>query len=157
MYNKLLYLFNLFLVSVLFACQSKAPEKKELVGTWQNTLLKVEIKSQQGEEGKDSAFVVTQQNWEEKLKIKPIQTNYAKDGTWKSKYFDLSGGLASVTSGKWWLNGDTLWVHTLIPKNEVNFYLCAINNDKATFKTTIDWDSDGIADDLYYGEQERVK
>jgi len=155
--HKSYYQFILILVGILFACQSKTPEKKDLVGTWQNTLLKVEIKSQQGEAGKDSAFVVTQQNWEEKLKIKPIQTNYAADGTWESKYFDLFGSLTSVTSGKWWLNGDTLWAHTLSPKNEVNFYVCTVSGDKASFKTTIDWDSDGVADDLYYGEQKRVR
>jgi len=151
------YLFILFAISAIFACSSKQPPAKEdLTGVWQNTLLDVQIKSYQGKADKDSAFVITKNNWEEKLKMKPIQTNYSTDSTWQSKYFDLSGKMSGTVSGKWWLKGDILWMHTLNPKDELNFYLCEVNGNKASFKTTIDWDSDGVADDLYYGEQERV-
>ncbi len=153
-----IYLLLLLIVGVLLACQTKqASQKDSLIGTWQNTLLKVELKSYQGVAGKDSSFVITQQNWEDMLKMKPIKTNYSADSTWQSTYFDLSGKATSVTSGKWWQSGDTLWAHTQIPKDELNFYLCQVKDNKATFKTTIDWDGDGVADDLYYGEQELVE
>jgi len=154
----LLTLFVLGILVVLFGCNTtQMPQQNDLIGSWQNTLLDVQIKSFRGEEGKDSTVRVNKKNWQEKLKMKPIQTIYSVDNTWESNYFSLEDKLISSVSGKWWIKGDTLWMHTLNPKDELNFYVCSIQENKATFKTTVDWDSDGIADDLYYGEQEKVK
>jgi len=149
----------LFIGFVCFcACQTSSPkiDRADLVGLWENTLLKVDIKSLQSIEGKDSTLLVKQSNWEKILKIKPIQTIYELDSTWQSNYFSLEGKLISSTAGEWWIKGDTLWMQTLDPKDELNFYIFSLKGDQATFKTTVDWDSDGMADDLYYGEQERL-
>lgn len=148
----------LIAISTLLACNStQAPQQNDLIGSWQNTLLDVKMKSFNGIEGKDSSVLVNKQNWEQKLQMKPIQTIYSTDSTWQSDYTCLEDKLISSVSGKWWIKGDTLWMHTLKPKDELNFYVFTVRENKVTFKTTVDWDSDGIADDVYYGEQERVK
>jgi len=154
--DKFYFIYGCIIVICCYACNSAPSENNNIVGTWENVLLDVKMVSLDGIEGKDSAVFVTKERWEEQLKIKPIRTTYEADSSWVSNYFDLKGENISRTSGKWWVNKDTLWMQTLKPKNELNLYTYKVNENKAWFKTTVDWDSDGTADDIYYGEQVRV-
>lgn len=147
------YIIPCFLIIV--SCNTK--EDATLIGTWVNESLEVDITSFRGQEGKDSLLNIKSNEWETKLKIQPIQTTYNEDGSWESNYFDLNGENVFKTKGKWWNRSDTLFMHQNNPKDEMNFYFFTIKGNKANFKTTIDWDSDGEADDQYNGWQRRMK
>ena len=135
--------------------------KDQLVGTWSNTYLKLELNA---DGPKDSVKVneVKEENWGEQLGIKPIVTTFKEDGTYGSKYYNLKDSLVRETTGKWTImEGDSLLMTELTPeKSEFKLHLSFAKKadgktDLARFKGVIDFDMDGKADDLYYGEQKR--
>lgn len=156
-------------VLLLAACNenSKIEEKKEptaqekLVGTWSNTYLKLQI-NVNGPQDSIQVNEVTEENWEKQLGIKPIVTTFKEDGSYGSKYYNLNDSLVRETTGKWaFAEGDTLVMTELTPeKSEFKLHLSFgkykdSKTDLAKFKGMIDFDMDGNADDLYYGEQRR--
>jgi len=146
------YIFPCF---ILISCGNN--ENGSLIGTWVNESLEVDITSFKGEVGKDSILSIKVNEWESKLKIQPIHTTYSEDGSWESNYFNINGEQVFKTQGKWWSRSDTLFMHQQSPKDELNYYFFTVNGNRANFTTTIDWDSDGEADDEYNGWQKRMK
>ncbi|MFY0594232.1 hypothetical protein [Roseivirga sp.] len=145
----------LFLIlSVNFSCQ-KSPklDPSQIVGTWENTTLNVDIKSY-NKSNLDSTLIIELGEWESILQIKPIRTTYFEDGTFVAKYFDLEGNSVGEENGDWKVVNDSLAINSAGYKNtyHVNF-----KDGQARFISILDWDQDGNRDDLYDGWQKKVE
>ena len=119
---------------------------EELLGTWRNLSMTVRYLD------KDSVFEVPEGRWEEKLQIKPIITTYAEDGTYSSKYYNLADSLLLTTSGTWSLMQDSLY---LTAEGKTKAYRFLKQGDIAVFTAQLDWDQDGLANELYSGRQKK--
>lgn len=142
-----------FVATILSCTQgNNKVTKDQLIGQWTNVTLDVTI--DRSPELPDSNVVAREGEWENVLNIKPILTTLSEDGTFKSEYFTLENQPLFTSQGQWFLRNDSL-----IMTNEQgeSAYACAINQDRATFTAKLDWDQDGVADDLYSGTQIRVQ
>lgn len=98
----------------------------------------------------DSTFSIPRGQWESTLDIKPILTTYLEDGNYSSRYTDLDGGLVRTVLGQWEIKGDSLY---LTEENNTTAYFFNWKDGQGTFKAFLDWDGDGLSDDLYTGIQ----
>ena len=122
---------------------------KQLLGAWSNVSLKVTMAG----ETSDSVLQVAPGQWENVLQIKPIVTVFKDDFTYTSEYTDLDGNVILTRTGEWTVNADSV---KMTENGSTNQYHAQINGDRIEFSGYIDWDEDGQADDLYWGEQQRV-
>lgn len=132
--------------------------EEQLVGTWSNLELRV-VANKTSEDSKDWEVIAEchQGNWEEQMQIKPIITDFTKQGRWSSEHRDLENHVFYVPKGDWWVEGDSLYMKETEP-DTVNFYtyLLEFEDGNAKFTSLLDWDQDGESDDLYVGVQKRV-
>jgi hypothetical protein len=126
--------------------------KDNLIGEWTNTYLRIDIASKKNG-NTDEVFEVDRAHWEEKLKIKPIRTFFRADSTWNSGYYNLNDSLLNNSTGKWWIESDTLVFAQEFPSHDTTKYAFTIKGDTATFQGMLDWDGDGKKDDKYLGTQ----
>lgn len=141
--------FKLLLVTfllVLTACAS--PDNRDLImGEWSNESMKVFIDHGNPDE---QVFEVPKGKWEEILLIQPILTSYTSDGEYSSVYKDLEGKVVNTSKGYWGVKGDSLYLTENENRTAYHFNWM---QGRAEFKGYLDWDSDGVADDLYTGVQ----
>ncbi|RJE71573.1 hypothetical protein [Reichenbachiella sp. MSK19-1] len=151
---------NLFICLILFtACTTDKKEQSQssdlkieqnLIGTWTNVSLLVTMKRL---EKQDSVLRANEGEWEQVLKIKPIETTFHADSTFESEYYTLDGQKMNTTYGQWWIQNDSL---VMLTESGKTFYDFEYNGDRVRFRSTLDWDGDGIADDEYDGVQIRM-
>ena len=84
------------------------------------------------------------------LGIQPILTTYTPDGKYTSVYTDLEDVVAFETLGTWKIKDDSLY---LTENNVTTTYKFEWMDGKAAFTGFLDWDEDGLPDDLYSGIQ----
>lgn len=154
------WLAILLLVQVLYSCSSERKEsqsekedikrEQNLIGTWTNVSLLVTMKRL---EKQDSVLRANEGEWEQVLKIKPIETTFHADSTFESEYYTLDGQKMNTTYGQWWIQNDSL---VMLTESGKTFYDFEYNGDRVRFRSTLDWDGDGIADDEYDGVQIRM-
>ena len=144
---------------VFYSCTHETENKSELsnqlIGEWHNTSLKITMNTYKNS---DSAVVleVNEQNWEEKMNIKPIKTFFRADNSYNSEHYSLKDSLIYNPSGKWAIEGDTLHMWDTFPNKGLRYkYKLNITHNKAEFRGIEDCDSDGKADDNYFGTQKR--
>lgn len=140
----------LLLLLFIASCSSENLSEK-LIGTWENTSLRIDIKLP---DGRDSLMVAPEGSWESVLGIKPIVSTFKEDGTFTSEYFSLEGQPMGTESGNWEVRKDSLY---LIYAGSDNAYKMVFEGDKVRFTGMIDWGQGGKADDLYDGWQIRVE
>ena len=126
--------------------ESKIDLKKELLGKWKNSKIKVTMKTEKG----DSVLLATPKTWGEVLNIKPIITTFKKNGTFKSVYKSLDNEIIMTREGEWSVKKDSLF---MTQDKITTAYKVKIDDGKATFRGILDWDQDGEVDDLYQGRQ----
>lgn len=138
------------LLTILFLVSScKSEGKKDLIlGQWYNESLKVELGALDGRA--DSVFNVPKGEWEAILGIKPILTTYKDDGTYSSEYIGLDDVPLQTSEGQWEVKGDSLY---LTEQGQTTAYFFDWLEGKASFSGYLDWDNDGLEDDLYFGVQ----
>ena len=86
------------------------------------------------------------------MNIKPIITTIYEDGTYTSEFRNSFDSLIYMPEGSWFIDGDTLIMQD---HQDVYKYQIFIDGDLAEFKSKIDWDKDGKADDEYFGIQRK--
>jgi hypothetical protein len=153
--------FPVLSLLVFLSCNSSDDSKKssvaeQLTGEWNNFSMKVEINSKNNSDTNE-VFEVDRQQWEEKLKIKPIRTFFRADSTWNSAHYNLKDSLIYDPSGKWWIAGDKLVMMQMVPSRDTTAYSFILKSDTASFECLLDWDMDGNKDDKYFGTQIKVK
>lgn len=144
------------LIALTFSCASetnqseKAEQKVDLsqalLGTWEAKLLKIDVDTYQGQ---DSSFVfeVSEENWEREYSVKPFRTFFAADSTFRTTRRGITGKLMGEDRGLWRTFGDTLM---LLQPNSTSQYKVLIEKGQAEWAGVIDWDLDGVEDDVYY-------
>ncbi|MCV9388318.1 hypothetical protein [Reichenbachiella ulvae] len=144
---------------MLGACTNEKKEQNQaqtnlkenpLIGTWANVTLLVTMKRMKKN---DSLLQANEGEWEEVLKIKPIETTFNSDSTFASQYFTLDGQNFNTTLGKWWIENDSLVMES---ENGITKYDYRIQGNRVRFRATLDWDGDGEVDDSYDGVQVRI-
>lgn len=151
---------------VLFACQSNTDPtassskslatdlKTHLPGAWESVSFKVTIHSANHADS-TIVFEVKEENWQQKLGSKPIQTSFYKDNKYK-RLFRNEGTIANDTlRGIWNTFGDTLML--IEPTTTYQYQVQILPNGLAEFRTMMDWDGDGLTDDEYIGLERKVR
>jgi hypothetical protein len=161
MSSNLIKLLILPFISIVLCCQrgnkteseSQNNLSKQILGTWKNVSLTVEIQSRAGIQDSSDVFEVKEGQWEEILQIRPIHTTYLDDSSFSSVYRDLNDSIVNSSQGKWYTQGDSLFLQI----DQTTFsYHTLITGDTGIFRGYLDWDSDNASDDLYYGVQLKV-
>ena len=130
-----------------------SPLSKALVGEWFNRYVRIDIV---GSTGEKKTMEADSTNWEQRLGIKPIHTFFAADGSYYSEYRDLRDSLVRKTAGQWAISrGDTLVMWEKQPEEETLKLKLTIRGNTATFSGFIDFDGEGIANDGYFGIQQK--
>jgi len=125
--------------------------EEEFIGEWTNVSLKVWVKSYNNS---DTSFIVdiSEDNWELKMNVKPIVTTIHEDGTYISEFRNSFDSLIYRPKGTWMIDGDSLIMED---HQDIYKYQIFIDGDLAEFKSLVDWDKDGKADDEYFGVQRK--
>jgi hypothetical protein len=143
------FLVILLCSTLILSCEQSIEDR--LVGTWQNTSLDVTMAMP---DGQDSLMHIEEGQWEEVLRIKPIVTRYTVDGKFVSDYYTPEGKSLGSELGDWEIRNDSL---ILKSTNYKWAYKVTFDGNKARFTSLLDWDQDGLADDLYDGWQEKLE
>jgi hypothetical protein len=159
--KQVLFISAIALICSLQACKEdkKSNSDKQnasLAGVWDNLYVRIETKTRNNTDSSE-VFEVSGAEWQTKAKVKVIRTSLNADSTWNSAHYNLSDSIAYNPSGKWWVVGDSLVFHQLLPTQETNTYKFTLNGDTVIFESSLDWDQDGKKDDHYFGRQVRIK
>lgn len=96
-------------------------------------------------------------NWEARLKIKPIRTHFKANGSYYSEYANLKDSIIRKVTGTWALKADSIIMTQLTPDKTVTRLHMAIADNVATFSGMIYFIGSGKANDSYLGRQRKFK
>ncbi len=133
---------------------SKKPLEDLLPGTWEHKQLFVSV---QGYKLSDSIFTIdiNPGEWEEKLRVKRVVTQYDKDHTYRMLFYSSSDSLEKTIRGMWNTFGDTTLLH--VEPDGTYEYKISQEGQGWILESTVDWDEDSQTDDLYRLTIEPVK
>ncbi len=145
-------------VLAFFACQSDPPPeavdfRQELPGTWETTEITAALHTA---EGTDTTItqVITPDIWRDRFGAHPVRYTFQADNKFTREHRMLTDTLANAARGLWNIFGDTL---VLIEPDGTYQYLLSKENDQLIFRTQVDWDGDGAADDDFVSVQRLVE
>jgi len=160
MFAKGFFTSCIFVGLTFMACSNRQMAQKnlrdEMLGEWRSVSINVTINTVDNSDS-SSVFSADESNWEQKLRMKPIRTFYKEDGTYISEYRNLADSVFSKSSGTWIVRADTLTLNQAQPNPETYKSKVVIKDDLGEFTIRLDWDSDGSADDLYFGVQRKQR
>jgi valyl-tRNA synthetase len=145
------------LIAVIFffySCTSEpasppAPDyTDQVVGTWEMIELSVKV-------NQDSVtnFSVRENDWVTILQVKPAQTTFLRDFTFKREFRSLSNELIDEEGGQYALKMDTL---LLISFEDTTAYKIHLSKGQMLWSGFVDWDDDGSRDDFYVGRLRKI-
>jgi len=145
----------------LFSCEEgkKKEENEELgslmIGEWRSVSMKLNMNTFRNSDSL-KVFEVNEENWENKMNIKPIRTIFRKDGTYNAEHWNLSDSLIYSPAGRWKIYGDTILMTDTFPSIGQAFrYKIVFKDSLVEFYGKEDLDRDGFNDDDYFGVQKR--
>ena len=150
----------LALLIAITACSSDKQTETEaatdlktvLLGTWQTTQINVAINSADGLDTFRSEYL-TQEIWEKDFNMQPPIFYFQPDQQFRTIHKNLAGQIVNESHGIWNAFGDTL----MLIEPEVTYqYIVKSGEGKAAFRTFLDWDGDGEADDEYQSLQRQI-
>ncbi|MEM0994630.1 MAG: hypothetical protein AAF847_09950 [Bacteroidota bacterium] len=154
----------LFLLLLFAACQTdntKASEptedrleRRDLIGIWEQTSLKVTFNQTMGIPDSQRVFEVQEENWEETLSVKPVRSYFLADSTYRQDFIALNGDVYDSQRGLWNLIGDTLML--ISPNASYTYEITVEANGTSRYVGILDWDGDGLEDDEYRATQRLV-
>ncbi len=126
---------------------SSVPESN-LQGIWENVEIKVEVKD-------DSSylFIVEEDDWQNILQIRPTQSYFYPDQTYRQVFIGLDNSILDTKKGTWLLNQDTLTI--ALPEDTLQ-YSVRLQKGMLLMRGQVDWNSDGQKNDIYFGKQRQV-
>ncbi len=126
--------------------------EQDLIGVWVNESMRVWVRSYNHS---DTSFIVdiNEENWDLKMTIKPITTTINADGTYSSEFRNSFDSLIYIPEGTWLLDGDSLIMED---RQDTYKYQVFVDGNRAEFRSIVDWDGDGVADDEYFGVQRKI-
>lgn len=107
-------------------------------------------------DGRDSSYSieVKEGEWESKIGMRPVLTEFFPDHKYRREYHDLNDSLTQLNRGIWNVFGDTLML--IEPKATYQYRLKPVDG-RLLFQTWLDWDGDGVEDDEYTGIQKKIE
>lgn len=147
------------LLLAMSACQAPETESQAeeigntLEGEWRNLSMRIDINKKGG--AATSVYEVDSSTWEQKLKIKAINTSFNADRTFESPHYNLRDSLVLDQKGRWMANDSVLTMITESPFADTAVCKFTVSGGVAKFECWVDWDQDGEKDDLYVGTQRR--
>lgn len=147
------YLF-LFLMIGIYSCNREKPS--DLVGVWEIDQLKINMKTYQNSDS-TQVVEVSGKNWEEKMKVRNIQTYFNADGTYHSLHRNLQDSTIYDPAGTWKILGDSLIIQDTIPQRITYKFKFKVDKSVVEYWGTQDFDQDGKVDDEYYSKQLKIK
>ena len=150
------FIFAVLVVMLACSFNSDKAGRETIIGQWRNKTVKIIVNSFNNT---DSVFTVEadEQNWEARLKSRPIRTYFKEDGTYLSEYRNLKDSIFYTPSGVWKWKGDSPRMTQLKPHQAILNFKLDIHDTIASFHGLIDFDGDGKRDDEYFGTQKRFK
>jgi hypothetical protein len=147
------FLFTV-LFGILFAsCSQEKSIKKYMIGSWESTYLKIEMKTYQKS---DSTFV-----FEDDFFNNPprkARSKYNKDGTFSAWFINRKGEKKGESTGKWNVKNDSLFVDFFYGGSQVTAgYLIEKTTEGFKGTSKYDWDNDGEYDDFLIMKTKRLK
>jgi hypothetical protein len=126
---------------------SPVPETS-LQGIWENVEIKVEVKD-------DSSylFIVEEDDWQNILQIRPTQSYFYPDQTFRQVFIGLDNSILDTKKGTWLLQQDTL---TIALPDDTLQYSVRLQKGMLLMRGLVDWNSDGQKNDIYFGKQRQV-
>ena len=140
----------------LISCAEKRATAPELVGTWQNTFMTLESADIPESDPRFEFFVATSNNWERVMGFKPVRTTYQADGTFSAEYRDLQDSVFAMAKGTWYTEKDSLYFFQWEPDTFAATYQYAVVLDTLTLRGIVDWERDGLLNDLYFGRHSKL-
>lgn len=147
-----------------FACQNEptteegataeqaADLQSTLQGTWQTVQINVAVNSADGLDSFRSEQL-SEGLWEREFNMQPPVYYFQPDQKFRRLHRTTAGEVASESRGIWNTFGDTLM---LIEEEATYQYIVKYGNGRATFRTVLDWDDDGEADDVFQSLQRQI-
>lgn len=147
----------LILLSLFVACQSETDtsnlsdseqlQRKDLIGTWEQTTMLITYNSTSGIEDSMTVFEVKEENWIKTLSIQPVRSIFKADSTFRQEFRTPTDSLYSRQRGLWNLIGDTL---IMITSEATYTYEIELDGSGLShYRSILDWDGDGMEDDAY--------
>lgn len=123
-------------------------QASNLQGIWENVEIKVEVKN-------DSSylFIVEEDDWQNILQIRPTQSYFYPDQTYRQVFIGLDNSILDTKKGSWLLNQDTLTI--TLPEDTLK-YSVRLQKGMLLMRGQVDWNSDGQKNDIYFGKQRQV-
>ncbi len=123
-------------------------QASNLQGIWENVEIKVEVKN-------DSSylFIVEEDDWQNILQIRPTQSYFYPDQTYRQVFIGLDNSILDTKKGSWFLNQDTLTI--TLPEDTLK-YSVRLQKGMLLMRGQVDWNSDGQKNDIYFGKQRQV-
>ncbi len=162
---KLIFPFSVFVFLIFVTSCSNSSEsdqnnnnkesidlKTTLLGTWQTSQINVAVNSADGLDSFRAEYL-TQEIWEKDFNMQPPIYYFQPDQKFRTVHKRLDGKIINESRGIWNTFGDTL----MLIESEVSYqYVVKRGNGKAAFRTFLDWDGDGEADDEYQSVQRQI-
>ena len=143
---------------VWVSCEIQAPGQEGAagqsmhVGTWNSKILRV-VKNTINGTDSSATFDVNPQNYQEVVGLKTATVHFREDGTYAEEYILPDDQVAYGQQGYWFILGDTVIIAQYLPlkAQAVYRYHFEVKGDTSIFRSLMDYDKDGEADDEFYG------
>ena len=129
--------------------------KNSLVGTWLSDEIIVGIDTINNS-GNSVLLEINKEEYQEKLKLRPIQTVFHANKTYVSAYCTTEGKIIRVTAGKWTIEKNKLNIHQLFPSDQQLNYRIDLSAGYAQLRSQLDFDGDGNSDDMFYCQMKKI-
>ena len=161
--KKITFWLSLCLLGLFSACQadnSAADEDttetmdltSELPGTWQTIQINVALNTADGLDTFRTESL-TEDLWRSTFQMEPPIYYFEPDNKYRRVHRNLNGDVIDEGRGMWTVFGDTL---NLTEPDASYQYIVRAGQGRATFRTFLDWDEDGEADDEYQALQRKI-
>jgi hypothetical protein len=136
-------------ITMIWGREDRTGLYTKMIGEWRS--VSIEIKMHTAFNSDSTRYLrANEDNWEQVTKVKPVQTYFKPDGTYYAEYHDLRDSIVYHPSGEWSVKEDSLIVRQLSPKPATLRYRVVIKDDLGEFRSILDFDGDGKADDEFF-------
>lgn len=133
--------------------ENQTLNRSAFYGVWQAVSLKVTTNGTSEIPDSMSVFEISEQQWEKLLSVKPVLTYFYPDSTYKQEFRNINGEVYDTIKGLWNIVDERL---LLLTPEAIYRYNVSLKSGMSEYNTVLDWDGDGVEDDLYFSTQRLI-